>query len=107
MEIIIWGTGKGAEDIIPCLKKENMVIAYVDNDQTKWGNKFHDCFVIAPKELINMQFDYLIIAVAVNYECIVEQLKGVSVERNKIITPYSFDHTKYSEWRKQIGRAHV
>ena len=100
MDVIIWGTGRGAEDIITCLKDDCRVIAYADNDQTRWGNKFHDSFVVAPKELINMQFDYLIVAVAINYESIVTQLTELMIDNNKIITPFSFNHAEYSKWRE-------
>ena len=100
MDVIIWGTGRGAEDIITCLKEDCRVIAYADNDQTRWGNKFHDSLVVAPKELIDMQFDYLIVAVAVNYESIVTQLTELMIDHNKIITPFSFNHAEYSKWRE-------
>lgn len=100
MDVIIWGTGRGAEDIITCVKEDCRIIAYVDNDQTRWGNKYHDSLVVAPKELISMQFDYLIVAVAINYESIVTQLAELMIDRNKTITPFSFDHAEYSKWRE-------
>ena len=100
MDVIIWGTGRGAEDIITCLKDDCRVIAYVDNDQTRWGNKHHDNLVVEPKELIDMQFDYLIVAVAINYESIVTQLTELMIDHNKIITPFSFNHAEYGKWRE-------
>ncbi len=100
MDVIIWGTGRGAEDIITCVKEDCRIIAYVDNDQTRWGINITIALWLRQKELISMQFDYLIVAVAINYESIVTQLAELMIDRNKTITPFFFDHAEYSKWRE-------
>ncbi len=64
MKYVIWGAGVRAEEYFEMLKNLNYkreidIIAFVDNNQEKWGSEFGGTKVISPRELLTIDFDYI------------------------------------------------
>lgn len=100
VKVFLFGAGINASKVIFCLKENVEILGFLDNDVQKWGNTFEDIPIMSPVEGIKMSFDYIILSVIKGYEAITEQMKSYGVQENKIITPFSFNHRKYNEWKK-------
>ncbi|WP_459478694.1 chemotaxis protein [Clostridium saccharoperbutylacetonicum] len=90
-QVLIFGTGKTAYNVINCMKDDIKIIAYIDNDKSKWGYK--DYYpVISIGEIKNFDYDYIIIASQYEEE-IFQQLKESNINEDKIIRFYKwFDY---------------
>lgn len=88
MKIIIWGTGRIADNVIKDLKREVNVIGFIDNDIKRQGQLFCGYPVYSPASGTAIkEYDYILIAVAQLAQEIYEQLTTVlSVDRNKILS---------------------
>lgn len=87
--VIIFGTGKSAETLEKLLNSSINVIAYADNDNSKWGKKHNNKIVLNPLELKAIKFDYILIGSQFN-EKIYNQLLEYGIHKKKI-----FQFTKY------------
>lgn len=83
-KVLVFGTGNGAEKLKSRIKNEINVLAYVDNDKNKIGSHIDYKKVISPSEIINYNYDYIIIA-SDFYEEISMQLINLNINKNKII----------------------
>lgn len=87
MKIIIWGMGNCMASFIekPGLYKNDIIVAYVDNDEKLWGKSFRGIPILAPEELRKIEYDYVIICafddISIKKQ-MVEELK-VSIEKIK------------------------
>lgn len=91
-KIVIFGTGESAKKLIKALKKSNTnIIAYADNDFNKHGKKLNDIIILNPKDLDNIDFDFIVIS-NIKFESIKKQLIDIGVEENKIFA--YFDDTE-------------
>ena len=91
MRIITWGTGNIAEKVFANDLKNNVeIVAVVDNNKEKWGNKFHGIIVIPPQDIKNYEFDKVLVLVLRGGCDIHEQLIGLGVEE------YLIEHVKSS-----------
>lgn len=60
--IIIFGTGLGAEKVLNSIDFEKYkIIAFLDNNEKKQGQIFHGITIKSPNDLSGMEFDYIII----------------------------------------------
>ncbi|MCM1154894.1 MAG: glycosyltransferase [Roseburia sp.] len=75
---VIFGTGKWSERCIDILLQADVCIDFVvDNNKTKWGEKFHGVIVKSPSELCN--YEGVILIATYKYEKeIRQQLKGIN-----------------------------
>ncbi|MCX4350756.1 MAG: SP_1767 family glycosyltransferase [Lachnospiraceae bacterium] len=97
-KIAIFGAGKNAERIAPCLKLDVEVIVYLDNNILKWGQKLNGIPITSPDKVIDKEYQFIVIA-TVNYKPVVEQLLKLGIDSEKLITPFSFQHSDYNLWR--------
>lgn len=61
-QIILFGAGEGGNTVNYHLDQSFEVLAFTDNDPSKWGSVFLSRPVIAPTEIKKYRFDYIIIA---------------------------------------------
>lgn len=66
VKFLIWGTGTMAIRNYKIAKSigiliQNEIIAFIDNNDKKWGTKFNGVSIISPYEIKNMQYDYICI----------------------------------------------
>ncbi|MCI9128042.1 MAG: SP_1767 family glycosyltransferase [Eubacterium sp.] len=97
-KIAIFGAGKNAERIALCLKPDVEVIVYLDNNILKWGQKLNGIPITSPDKVIDKEYQFIVIA-TVNYKPVVEQLLKLGIDSEKLITPFSFQHSDYNLWR--------
>lgn len=98
MQLLIFGAGKNSEKLLTCLKPEAEIVAFIDNDSTKWGVDSFGRRIIAPYDIQKENYDFIIIAV-MNGQSVVKQLLKLGIEVEKLLTPFEFDHKKYRGWK--------
>lgn len=92
-KIYIWGTGKGAKELLGYMFKNNCkILGFIDNDERKQGQVFADRPVM--KLAMIEEFDYIIIATKIleSTRSILGQLLENNIPEEKII-PF-FDNEK-------------
>lgn len=76
-------------NLIKRLKSNFEIIAFADNDLNKVGNYFNNKLIISPKQIINYDFDYIIIA-SQYYHDIYNQLTDIGYSCKKICSYSEF-----------------
>lgn len=82
--VLIFGTGKFSIFVDNVLNDNVKVLAYVDNDKSKWNEKKNKVSIISPDNISNYEYDYIIIGSQFNEE-IYNQLLDMGVNKNKIL----------------------
>ena len=63
MKILIFGCGQGGQAVKNWLPADSTLIAFVDNDPSKWGTQIENIPVIAPAQILTYAPDLIWIAV--------------------------------------------
>lgn len=89
MKAILFGAGESGKKILPNVVKKFEIIAFVDNDKNKWGNKIKDIPIYSPEECF-MKFDYqyVIISSTFGLDSIIKQCKDNGITEDRLITSY-------------------
>jgi len=87
--IIIFGVGAVANKVEANLLPTVNIVAYVDNDKTKWGQTRSNTIILSPDSITNLNYDYIIIANRYIRE-IESQLLVLGISKEKIIKPWKF-----------------
>lgn len=86
--IIIWGTGCFCEKFLNEIKNfsnnQLNMVGYVDNDKKRQGLIYNENKIYSPNEILNLNFDYLIIASEFEDE-IEEQILKLGIKGEKVI----------------------
>lgn len=88
-KVIIFGTGRAGNTVNNSLKNEVDVIAFADNDKTKWGRVHNGKKIIPPDEINRYNFDFILIGSQYNEE-IYNQLLKLQINKSKIFQFYKF-----------------
>lgn len=89
ISILIFGTGNCSERVESILVNgEYELTGYLDNNPQKHYKLWNGHMVFPPKDVAELQFDYIIIA-TIHYSTIIEQLINLSVPEDKIISYYT------------------
>ena len=59
MRVVIFGAGKMFQTVKKNIKKEIEIVAFLDNDTTKWGNQLDNIPILAPQQVIELKYDYI------------------------------------------------
>ncbi|WP_238916546.1 D-alanyl-lipoteichoic acid biosynthesis protein DltD [Clostridium sp. YIM B02555] len=99
-KVIVFGTGKLSKVLEDSINKNVEIIAYADNDRTKWGSVHNDKIVIQPNNILNYDFDYILIGSQFNEE-IYTQLLNFGIDNEKIFEfgnflDFGWDYVRYS-----------
>lgn len=86
MKIIFFGLGEFLKKRLNNIKKINnlTIVAFSDNKSELWGCYIYNVKVISPKEILNHQFDAIVIT-SIYYNIIEKQLMDLGIEKEKII----------------------
>lgn len=84
MKVIIFGTGRYAEDILTLLDRNIEVVAFSDNNKDKWWTYWKNKQIIPPREIEKYIYDYIIIASMYTNE-IIEGLINIGIDVRKVI----------------------
>lgn len=87
MEIVIFGAGSYASNLIKVIREEVEILAVVDNNPRRWGTKFNDINIISPNDLNDYQYSYICIA-SMYTEEIQRQLIDMGIDKARIISTY-------------------
>jgi len=88
-KLLIFGIGKSAEVVQENLLNDNTsILGYIDNNKLKQGQYYKECPIIAPNQVSEYCFDYIIIA-TLYYESVIIQLLSLGVNSTKIIAFFS------------------
>ena len=89
--VYIFGAGHVGRDFLPRIKQKFSVIAFLDNDKSKWGSSIDGIPVCAPESVLEIDgadFDLIIVASLAGINDIKNQLSELGVDSSKISTEY-------------------
>lgn len=96
-KIIVWGNGKYYQNRKTMIAKSFYeIIAFVHGDCKFWGESYEGKCIIAPNELCQIKYDYVVVAVK-NKTLILEKLDQLNVPPNKVIDINELDSCRI-EW---------
>lgn len=101
MKIVIFGTGSTEERVRKILKEEVAIVAYLDNNKSKWNTIYNDIEILEPRRIADIYYDYVIIASQYNKE-IYDQLLYMGIENEKIMQYYIFADMYNDFFNKKI-----
>jgi glycosyltransferase involved in cell wall biosynthesis len=84
--LIIFGTGKHLQDRIGYLLSNAEILAFSDNNSSLWGHDYFGKKMIAPFEILNQDFDRVVVATNKYYREINRQLLELGVRPEQICT---------------------
>lgn len=86
MNAIFFGLGNFLKKIEEDIKKiKNLtIIAFSDNKSEFWGNYINNIKIVSPKEILNLQFDVIVIT-SIYFRIIREQLTDLGIDKEKIV----------------------
>lgn len=90
---LLWGTGKRAECYIshlqhPFQADRFKIEAFIDNNNSKAGTEFYGIPVISPKDINNMDYDYISICSTYEKEIKEQIINDLNIPENKIKNIY-------------------
>ncbi len=98
----MFGTGGGARTIYSMLNLEKVeIVAFADNNVARVGTSFYEKPVISPQNLIEMDYDYIIIA-SQYYQEIRDGLKALGICDKKIISGFEISDIVGNESREEL-----
>lgn len=71
------------------------LIAFVDNNEEKWGLMYESIPVISPKELCTKEFDFIVIGALYSFKEIKKQFIQLGIEKRKIFPLVSLDNLRF------------
>lgn len=89
MNVIMFGTGASGRYLFPEISKTDTVIAFADNNSSRWGTMLYGVPICNPEEcLVTMDYDSVIIASFGGFEEILGQLLAMGIPDRKIDKSY-------------------
>ena len=82
---IIFGAGISGMAVLLNIKESHEVIAFIDNDERKWGSVVHEAIPVYPPSFIeNAAYDMIFVGSYVGLGPMTDQLFGMGVPPAKI-----------------------
>ncbi len=103
-KIYIWGAGHYIRQVIEEIDDTKVIIlGIIDNDKKKQGMKLYGIPVISPMDIIEEEFDHLIISVK-RYEIIENECKNWGIDDSKIISYWKkyYDNDLFKERANRV-----
>jgi len=85
-KILLYGAGEVAEIFLHAIKNEIEVVAIIDDDLNKQGNKLVNVKIISLEEAKQYEYDAVFISSFVHKETILKKLIGLGYKRDVIIS---------------------
>lgn len=92
--LVVWGTGRCAQEFVAHLRPEIDVVAFVDGNASRWGAVLNDRPVVAPATLAELVYDRLIIA-SVYVAEILQQLESLGLFDPSTTVAYTGPHDSW------------
>jgi len=85
IRVLIFGASEGGRKVTRMLKEDNIeILAYVDNDKEKIGQKINGKEVISPEKINEFNYNYILIA-SMYFNEIIDQLTNMGISKSRII----------------------
>jgi len=84
----IFGAGTKGRELLPLIKEKYQVVAFLDNDNSKWGIAIDGVPCMQPEAIIDNDYDIVIIALTMAFDTIIEQLIKMGVDEWRINSSY-------------------
>ena len=105
-KILIFGASEGGRKVTKMLRKDNVeILAYVDNDRKKVGQKIEGKEVIPPERINEFNFDYILLA-SMYFNEIFDQLINMGIHESKIIKIYGLNTSASKSKIKNMYNRH-
>ena len=85
---IIFGAGGTGKRILSEVRRLYDVVAFVDSDSRKWGDKIHDIDICSPDRLNTIDYDYIVIGSLPGYETILQEINSRQLNGIGVISSY-------------------
>lgn len=85
-KILLYGAGEVAEIFLNTIKDEIEVLAVIDDDPNKQGERLVNTLVIPRSEIVKYHYDAILISSLIHQDEIIRKLKATDLNRVKIIT---------------------
>jgi len=88
--VLVFGAGDGGLKVINCFAEANkniQVIGFLDNNSAKWNTKLEEYKIYNPKEILEMDYDKIVIASLWNAS-IRKQLLDMGISEDRIVVAY-------------------
>lgn len=101
--ILVWGTGNGSRLFMERIAKDKSVydvdiIAFVDNDEKRWGDIYLDKPVISPEEAVNNYMALIVVASGFYYNEIRKQIIcELFVPSSRVVSSYHYLNDRYTK----------
>jgi len=84
----IFGSGSSAKELLSIVQEEYQIIAFLDNNEDRWGKTLEGFIICDPKSIIDTDYDMVIVASFPGLDPITQQLLNMGVKRGSINTDY-------------------
>lgn len=84
----IFGAGHVGTNLLSQIREQYSIIAFLDNDKTKWGGNINGFNIYSPESIVKTDYDVIITASLAGFNLMVEQLTDLGVPQEKIHTGY-------------------
>lgn len=89
IKAIMFGAGESGRKLLPDVAKKFEIIAFTDNDERKWENRFENIPIYSPEEcLTRLDFQYVIISSTFGLDSIKKQCMDKGITEDRLITSY-------------------
>lgn len=96
MRLVLFGTGMAANKLMKySLRKENQIIAVVDNDSQKWGGKCGRYVIESPEVLKEKTYDKVLVAVINGWMDVYDQLRSMGIPKRRIEVAVGWSRVDY------------
>lgn len=96
MRLVLFGTGMAANKLMKySLRKENQIIAVVDNNSQKIGGKCGTYVIESPEILKEKTYDKVLVAVINGWMDVYNQLRGMGIPKSRIEVAVGWSRVDY------------
>ncbi|MFH5187558.1 methyltransferase domain-containing protein [Paenibacillus sp. TAB 01] len=103
IKLVIFGTAINATLLFETggFNKDVKIVASIDNSPSRIGKEYYGIIIKQPEEIVNIDFDYVLITSRTNYVEMANQLLLYKIPVNKIIISYEEGHINF--FGKMLG----
>lgn len=102
MKVVLFGAGRMYQKTKSTLRKDIEIVAFIDNDSSKWGYKIDGAQIFPPQQIHELAYDFVFMLSSRQSE-MREQLINIGVPTDKIAGTEQMERICESETTKYYG----